>query len=323
MEEQRPELLLPHAPSSIRREYSRRRGRGCSEISVVQMLVGGPRLDAGATRYRRQNTALQLGSSYGSIRKCRRAFWRPGACCDVADNPFEDPKVAELYDALDSDRSDLVAYQAMASEFGAGSVLDLGCGTGVLACLLVDAGFDVIAADPAEAMLAVARAKPGAARVRWLHGVAADLPPVQVDVVTMTGNVAQVFLDDHEWAETLTAASAALRRGGVLAFETRRPERRAWEGWNRDTSYEQIDVRGIGMIETWEDLIDVSLPLVTFRSTIVFHADGSVVTATSTLRFRTLEEVCRSINAAGLTLLDVRDAPDRPGNEHVFLARRP
>jgi predicted RNA methylase len=51
----------------------------------------------------------------------------------VADALFDEPRLAELYDPLDPDRSDLAAYVAMAGEFGARTVLDTGCGTGTLA----------------------------------------------------------------------------------------------------------------------------------------------------------------------------------------------
>ena len=155
--------------------------------------------------------------------------------CGMADDLFEEPRLASIYDALDSDRRDLEAYLAIAVELGARSVLDIGCGTGVLASLLSDAGFEVTGVDPAAAMLEVARAKPGAERVRWIHGAATDLPPLQVDLATMTGNVAQVFLEDEAWDRTLAAARAVLGPGGALVFETRRPERRAWEEWNRSS----------------------------------------------------------------------------------------
>jgi len=36
----------------------------------------------------------------------------------VADAHFEEPRLAEIYDALDPDRSDLDAYIALAAEFG-------------------------------------------------------------------------------------------------------------------------------------------------------------------------------------------------------------
>jgi len=123
----------------------------------------------------------------------------------VPDAHFAEPRLAELYDPLDPDRSDLDVYAAMADEFGARSVLDVGCGTGTLACLLARRGLEVTAADPALASLEVARRKPGADRVRWLHADAASLPPLQVDLAVMTGNVAQVFVSDQEWAAALRA----------------------------------------------------------------------------------------------------------------------
>ena len=146
----------------------------------------------------------------------------------MPDRVFDEPRLAEIYDQLDPDRRDLDVYVSIARELGARSAVDIGCGTGTLACLLAEEGLDVVGVDPAAAMLAVARAKPGAARVRWVHGVAADLPPIQADLVTMTGNVAQVFLDEDEWAGTLRAAHCVLKRGGWLVFEARRPEREAW-----------------------------------------------------------------------------------------------
>ena len=88
----------------------------------------------------------------------------------VADAIFEEPRLAEIYDPLDRDRSDLDAYAALADEFSARTVLDIGCGTGTFACLLAGRGVEVIAVDPAAASLNVARRKPGAGCVRWLHG---------------------------------------------------------------------------------------------------------------------------------------------------------
>ena len=99
----------------------------------------------------------------------------------VPDRVFDEPRLAEIYDELDPDRTDLVVYASIARELGSRAVADIGCGTGTFACLLADEGLDVIGVDPAAAMLEVARAKPGADRVRWVHGVASDLPPVQVD----------------------------------------------------------------------------------------------------------------------------------------------
>jgi hypothetical protein len=66
----------------------------------------------------------------------------------------------------------------------------------------------------------------------------------------------------------------------------------------------------------------VSLPLVSFRGTHVFAADGDVLISESTLRFRERAEVERDLDEHGFVVEDVRDAPDRPGREFVFVARR-
>ena len=240
----------------------------------------------------------------------------------MVDAHFAERRLAEVYDPLDPDRSDLDAYAAMVDELGAHSVLDIGCGTGTFACLLARRGHAVTAVDPAAASLEIARAKPGAERVRWLHGYATDLPPLQVDLATMTGNVAQVFLTDAEWAATLRAAHAALRPGGRLAFETRDPAAKAWLEWNRERSYKRTVVAGIGAVQAWVELLDVSGDLVSFRSTFVFEADGAVLTSDSTLRFRHRDELTASLTAAGYLVDEVRQAPDRPGRELVFIARR-
>ena len=240
----------------------------------------------------------------------------------VPDRIFDEPRLAGVYDHLDSDRGDLDVYMSIARELGARSVLDIGCGTGTFACLLAKEGFVVVGVDPAAAMLAVARRKDGADQVQWLHSVAVDLPPMRVDLATMTGNVAQVFLDDREWAETLDAIHGVLRPGGYLVIESRRPERRAWLEWNRDDSIARVEIDGVGVVESWYDVLDVSLPLVTFRSTIVFYADGTELTSDSTLRFRTRDEIVESLEVARFRITEVREAPDRPGNEYVFLAAR-
>ncbi len=239
----------------------------------------------------------------------------------MPDALFEHPRLAALYDPLDPDRSDLEMYARMAAELGARSVLDIGCGTGTFAVMLADRGLDVTGVDPAAASLEVAQRKPGAERVRWIHGDATTLPPLSVDLATMTGNVAQAIVDEVDWRGTLRGAHEALRSGGHLVFETRDPAREAWREWH-DEAHEIVEIDDVGRIEHWGELTDVSLPLVTFRWTFVFP-DGDVLTSYSTLRFRERDEVESALVDHGYVLEEVRDAPDRPGREFVFIARRP
>lgn len=231
-------------------------------------------------------------------------------------NAFDDPRIAGVYDSFDSDRSDLDAYLAIVAELGASSALDLGCGTGTFAIMLASSGLDVVAVDPARAMLDVARAKPGADRVRWMRGDATSVPSqLRVDVVTCTGNAVQAIVDDTDWHRTLEAVHGFLPPDGHFVFESREPSMRAWESWNREQSYAVVDG-----IESWDEVTRVEGPLVRFDSTTVFP-DGARVVATSTLRFRERYEVEADLQSAGFFVSDVRDAADRPGRELVFIAR--
>ena len=235
------------------------------------------------------------------------------------DAVFADPRQAVLYDDLDPDRSDLDAYVAIADEVGARTVADIGCGTGTLALMLARRGIRAVGVDPATASLDVARGKPGAADVTWVEGDATALAALglRFDLALMTGNVAQVFVDDDDWRATLGAVHAVLRPGGWFAVETRRPEARAWEGWGLAETVDLPDGRTAVLSRA---VTEVSLPLVTFESTT--DIDGELLLSRSTLRFRGRTEVEADLEARGFDVVEVREAPDRPGLEHVFLARR-
>lgn len=246
----------------------------------------------------------------------------------MPDPVFDHPRLAAVYDPLDPDRSDLDAYAAIvADELGARSLLDVGCGTGTFAIRMAGLGLAVTGVDPAVASVDVARGKPGAEAVTWVDGVvdavAVPAPGRGFDAATMTANVAQVFIDDADWLATLRAVRERLRPGGTLVLEARRPERRAWLEWTEAATRQVVDVPHEGLVEDWVQVTAVDGELVTFVSPTLFHRDGVRIDSTSTLRFRSREAIEASIAEAGLEVVDVRDAPDRPGREHVFLARRP
>lgn len=238
----------------------------------------------------------------------------------MPDAIFSHPRLAAVYDAFDSDRDDLALYLDLADELQARSVLDVGCGTGCLAPQLAASGRSVVAVDPAEASLRVAKAKPGADQVTWIQGGVSALPTRSLDLAVMTGNVAQVFLGDDEWAHALRVIARALRPGGYLAFETRRPEYRAWLEWATQTSPVVMNIAGVGTVQRRLEVTAVALPVVSFRYTYQF--DGAILTSDSTLRFCGRSEVESDLTAHGFRVIDVRDAPDRPGREFIFVAER-
>lgn len=246
----------------------------------------------------------------------------------MPDPIFAHPRLAAIYDTFDGRRDDLDAYLAIADDLDARRVIDLGCGTGCLALLLAATGRQVVGVDPAGASLDVARGKPAADRVTWIEGDASAIPTdAAADLAVMTGNAAQAVLTDDDWIALLRNVHAALVPGGFFVFESRRPERRAWEDWAAQTAPVRANVPGVGVVEERSEVTGVELPLVSFCNTYRFldlrnSADDTELTSYSTLRFRSRDELAASLAAAGFAVHDVREAPDRPGREFVFLAQR-
>ncbi len=239
----------------------------------------------------------------------------------MPDPIFENPRLVSIYDAFDGQRRDLNHYLAIAKEMNSKKVLDVGCGTGCFALMLCEQGFDVVGVEPAPASLHAARKKPNADKVQWILGDATTLPTMAVDLAVMTGNVAQVFLSDESFAKTLVGIRKALQPNGHLVFEVRDPSKKAWLEWTREKTYELINVPSIGDVEGWCDVTDISGELVSFRLTYVFRSDGQIVTSDSTLRFRECAAIEELLKKSGFVVREVRDAPDRPGKEFVFISK--
>ncbi|GEM_PF-2516574 len=111
------------------------------------------------------------------------------------DEHYVDPRLVELYDIENPRGADADFYLDLAAELDAHRILELGCGTGLLTRELATPGRQVVGVDPSPAMLAFARRQPGAGRVQWVEGDARALGTPEADLLVMTGNVAQVFLD--------------------------------------------------------------------------------------------------------------------------------
>ena len=69
------------------------------------------------------------------------------------------------------------------------------------------------------------------------------------------------------------------------------------------------------------DWMEIDGPFVSFRWTYVFSMSNEIIISDSTLRFRSRSEIEHSLVANGFVIEEVRDAPDRPGLEFVFVAR--
>lgn len=239
---------------------------------------------------------------------------------------YTDPRLAAHYDVENAGRDDIEFYLALAAELEAESVVDLGCGTGVLAVDLAARGHHVTGVDPASAMLDVARSRPGGQHVTWVEGDAAALGTAAADLAVMTGHVAQVFRNDDEWLQALAAVHRALNPGGHIAFESRNPDAEGWTSWTRARSF-QTFVTGNGeSFDSWVQVTQVEPGVVTFSGHTVFP-EGSDIVATSTLAFRARHELEASLADTGFVVRTVYGDWDRSqvtatSPELIIVARR-
>ena len=240
----------------------------------------------------------------------------------MPDQEFANPRLAKIYDILDCDRSDLIHYIELIKKYNAKSVLDIGCGTGSLLCLLAGKGYNLTGVDPASASLEIAKQKHGAESIGWILGESSLAPKECADVAVMTGNVAQVFIEDEAWVENLSNIHKAITPEGHLIFESRDPSRRAWEEWNKKSTISETHIPGGGSVISWVELTDVSLPLVSFSWTFYFKKNGEILTSDSKICFRKKEEIENSFSESGFNMVEILDAPDRPGEEFVFVAAK-
>lgn len=122
------------------------------------------------------------------------------------------------------------------------------------------------------------------------------------------------------WKTTLLAIKNRLKNTGRFVFEARDPAKQGWLEWTKSRTFRKRDLPGIGEVEAWVELTNVSLPLVSFKWTYHFKKDDEVLTSESTLRFREKAEIEESLIETGFRLTEIRDAPDRPGKEFVFIS---
>lgn len=213
-----------------------------------------------------------------------------------------DARLVALYDEDNPDGPDHDCYRAIADEIDAQSILDMGCGTGILTVSFARPGRRVVGIDPSPNMLAYAKNRPGGANVRWILGDSRDIPGRGFDYAVMTGNVAQ-HIPDVGWERTLSDIHCALRKGGILTFESRNPELRAWDAWAEDEPTARSTVHG--SLREWLEVSEPGPGRVVLTAHNVFEASDDHVVEVLMLAFRDRALIERQLNHAGFVIDDL------------------
>lgn len=139
--------------------------------------------------------------------------------------------LAASYDGLMADgayrrRAAFLTRRLKCSAIPVETVLDLACGTGTIACLLAERGYEVLAADGSEEMLTQAAAK----------AAALDRPPLflhqsmprlrlarPVDAVVSTLDSLNYLTAERDLRETFRRVRRWLKPGGPFLFDVNTP----------------------------------------------------------------------------------------------------
>jgi len=245
---------------------------------------------------------------------------------------FEDPRVVAVYNAESPwSREDdffvtVIEEHAPIRADRTPHILDVGCGTGRLTMGLRRLGYQVTGLDPARASLEIAQTRPGSDEVTWIEGTTPLLPDDTFDAALMTSHVAQFFLTDDDWKQTLHDLHRALRPGSVLTFDTRDAAAREWDTWNKTQSTRAVVLPDGQAVEVWTEVTNETNELVSFCQHYIYP-DGSELLSSATLRFRGLNQIQSSLQAAGFSVEQVyggwsRQPPGVGDGEFLVVATR-
>ncbi len=214
---------------------------------------------------------------------------------------FDDAVLASVYDDLNPWGAWDDFYLGLAHE-GGGAVLDLGCGTGRLACRIAAEGGAVVGVEPTAGMLGRARARPGGEAVTWVESDGQSLRlDRRFDLIYMTGNAFQALLSDEAAVALLAAAARHLKPEGRFTFETRNPGRRAWLGWTPDQTREVVRSAARGRVEVFYDAVaEADSGIVRIAQHCRFLDQGTTRIGRSRIRFIERDHLEGLLARAGL-----------------------
>lgn len=219
----------------------------------------------------------------------------------IDDRLYIDPELVQFYDLVNEGGDDVDFCLKFTGE--AKTVLDLGCGTGMLTVML-SPGRAVTGADPAAAMLDVARKRSGGDRVEWVEGDARSLRlGKSFDLVLLTGHAFQVFLTAEDQRAALDTIAAHLAPGGRFIFDTRNPAAKSWLNWGPDQSQRSVEHPLYGAVEAWNDAVcDEATGIVTYDTFYRVPATGQRFHAQSRIAFADKETLAAMMTEAGLVV---------------------
>ncbi len=206
-------------------------------------------------------------------------------------------------------------------------VVDLGCGTGTLAELLYEKGYDMIGVDASESMLNIAMDKKAESGSEILY-LQQDMR--ELELYSTVGTVYSVcdslnyILEEEELKTVFSLVNNYLFPGGIFIFD-----------FNTDYKYREV-IGNTTITENredcsfiWENYYDPEEEINEYDLTIFVQEEENLFrrfTETHFQRGYTVEQMLRLVEEAGMKVVEVKDADTGEAvteqSERVYMVAR-
>ncbi|MBA3377877.1 MAG: class I SAM-dependent methyltransferase [Chloroflexia bacterium] len=212
---------------------------------------------------------------------------------------YSDAEAAALYNLLNPRGTSDDVYLSLV--MGSPTVLDVGCGTGIMLHRARSAGHTgrLAGVDPDRAALARARQRND---IEWNEGTAASMTwDGEFELAVMMNHGFQYFVTDVDLRTSLGAIHCSLIDGGCFVFETRNPQVREWEDWHSDNPIDVVDPSGRPVRITY-DVQSVDEDVVAFSET-TSDPDGTILRVDhARFRFLGIDRLSRFLADTGCAI---------------------
>ena len=132
-----------------------------------------------------------------------------------------------IYDAMFRDKADDIAFYLKQAKECGDPVLELACGTGRIALPLAQKGFEVVGIDLSDSMLATAREKAAAQKlkVKWVRGDVCEFELQQkFPLIIFPFSTIGVLLKTADLEACLACVKRHLKKGGRFVIDALNPK---------------------------------------------------------------------------------------------------
>jgi len=151
---------------------------------------------------------------------------------------LEEYKNPEAYDLNNTWGQDDDFYLELAIN-SKGKVLDLACGTGRLTMAINKSDIEVTGLDITPEMLQLAKTKSEGLNINWVEGDCRSFDLAETfDLILMTSHGFQYLMTAQDQTDFLKSVKKHLNKNGLLAFETRNPQKMEYGSLGRSTKGE-------------------------------------------------------------------------------------